>query len=211
MIESQFFQQFISIAIIHLLAVMSPGPDFLLIVKQSLCHGRIISISTSIGIGLGIIIHILVCVFGLGIIMLQSAFMFNLILILGAIYIIYMGIQSLYTINKQTGINYNSNVQYNYYTAFIRGLLTNILNPKATLFFLSIYTVVLNPLPSLDVQLFYGLWMSFITAIWFSLLSVLLTNKNIVKKIESFGYKIQRIMGIVLIILGLNILMKIKF
>ena len=193
----------------HLLGVMSPGPDFFLIVKQSLCQGRKISLLTSMGIGTGVIVHIFFCIFGLGIIISKSDIIFNLIIIAGALYIIYMGIQSVLISVSLIPIDYNVNEKYNAYTAFGKGFLTNILNPKATLFFLSIYTIIINNNPSTYIQLAYGLWMAIATAAWFCFLSIVLTNHKITKKIELFGSKIQKIMGIVLLIIGFKILITI--
>ena len=193
----------------HLLGVMSPGPDFFLIIKQSLCQGRKISLLTSMGIGTGVIVHIFFCIFGLGIIISKSDIIFNLIIIAGALYIIYMGIQSVLISVSLIPIDYNVNEKYNAYTAFGKGFLTNILNPKATLFFLSIYTIIINNNSSTYVQLAYGLWMAIATAAWFCFLSIVLTNHKITKKIELFGSKIQKIMGIVLLIIGFKILITI--
>ena len=193
----------------HLLGVMSPGPDFFLIVKQSLCQGRKISLLTSMGIGTGVIVHIFFCIFGLGIIISKSDIIFNLIIIAGALYIIYMGIQSVLISVSLIPIDYNVNEKYNSYTAFGKGFLTNILNPKATLFFLSIYTIIINNNPPTYIQLAYGLWMAIATAAWFCFLSIVLTNHKITKKIELFGSKIQKIMGIVLLIVGFKILITI--
>jgi threonine/homoserine/homoserine lactone efflux protein len=194
---------------VHLLGVMSPGPDCFLIVKQSLCQGRKTSLLTSMGIGTGVIVHIFFCIFGLGIIISKSDIIFNLIIIAGALYIIYMGIQSVLISVSLIPIDYNANEKYNAYTAFGKGFLTNILNPKATLFFLSIYTIIINNNPSTYIQLAYGLWMAIATAAWFCFLSIVLTNHKITKKIELFGSKIQKIMGIVLLIIGSKILITI--
>jgi len=194
---------------VHLLGVMSPGPDFFLIVKQSLCQGRKISLLTSLGIGTGIIVHILFCVFGLGIIISKSDIIFNLIIIVGALYIIYMGFQSVLIKASLIPIDYTVNEKYNSYTAFGKGFLTNVLNPKATLFFLSIYTIIINNNPPIYIQLAYGLWMAIATATWFCFLSIVLTNHHIAKRIEFVGSKIQKIMGIVLLIIGFKILISI--
>ena len=188
---------------------MSPGPDFFLIVKQSLCQGRKFSLLTSMGIGTGVIVHIFFCIFGLGIIISKSDIIFNLIIIAGALYIIYMGIQSVLISVSLIPIDYNVNEKYNSYTAFGKGFLTNILNPKATLFFLSIYTIIINNNPPTYIQLAYGLWMAIATVAWFCFLSIVLTNHKITKKIELFGSKIQKIMGIVLLIIGFKILITI--
>ena len=206
MVDSQIINQFTTVVILHLLGVMSPGPDFFLIVKQSLCQGRKVSVLTSLGIGSGIIIHVLFCIFGLGSIISKSAPIFNMIMILGALYIIYMGIQSLLVNASPIIMDYSISQKDNGYTAFGKGFITNMLNPKATLFFLSIYTIIINNNPPIYIQLAYGLWMAIATATWFCFLSTVLTNQIITSRLEILGNKIQKIMGIVLLIVGFKIL-----
>ncbi|MDB3868604.1 LysE family transporter [Candidatus Marinimicrobia bacterium] len=209
MVDSQIINQFTTVVILHLLGVMSPGPDFFLIVKQSLCQGRKVSVLTSLGIGSGIIIHVLFCIFGLGSIISKSAPIFNMIMILGALYIIYMGIQSLLVNASPIIMDYSISQKDNSYTAFGKGFITNMLNPKATLFFLSIYTIIINNNPPIYIQLAYGLWMAIATATWFCFLSTVLTNQIIASRLEILGNKIQKIMGIVLLIVGFKILINI--
>ena len=206
MVDSQIINQFTTVVIVHLLGVMSPGPDFFLIVNQSLCHGRKISVLTSLGIGSGIIIHVLLCIFGLGTIISKSPPIFNLIVISGGLYIIYLGIQSLFANSSPIIMNYSVNQVYSSRAAFAKGFLTNILNPKATLFFLSIYTIIINNNPQIHIQLAYGLWMAIATAVWFCFLSTVLTNHIIANRLEVLGKKIQKIMGTVLLIVGFKIL-----
>ena len=200
------YPQFLSIAIIHLFAVMSPGPDFALIIRQSLSYGRKISIITSMGIGTGILFHILYCVIGLGAILSKYSYIFNLIKISGASYLIYLGCKSISTKSplKTKGNvlnNYTSNID-----SFFTGLITNVLNPKATLFFLSLYTFIINEQPSLYIQTFYGLWMSIITALWFCFLSVILTSNAIAKRVNKFANFTQKATGFMLILIGFKLL-----
>ena len=196
------YPQFLSIAIIHLFAVMSPGPDFVLIIRQSLSYGRKISIITSIGIGTGILFHILYCVIGLGMIISKYSYVFNLIKISGALYLMYIGYKSISskTLLKTEGnilSNNTSNID-----SFFTGLITNVLNPKATLFFLSLYVFIINEQPSIYIQAFYGLWMSIVTALWFCFLSIILTNNSIAKRINKFANFTQKAMGVMLILIG---------
>ena len=200
------YPQFLSIAIIHLLAVMSPGPDFALIIRQSLSYGRKISIITSIGIGTGILFHILYCVIGLGMIISKYSYVFNLIKISGALYLMYIGYKSISSksLLKTEGdilSNNTSNID-----SFFTGLITNVLNPKATLFFLSLYIFIINEQPSVYIQAFYGLWMSIVTALWFCFLSIILTNNSIAKRINKFANFTQKAMGAMLILIGFKLL-----
>ena len=201
------YPQFLSIAIIHLFAVMSPGPDFALIIRQSLNYGRKISIITSIGIGTGILFHILYCVIGLGMIISKYLYVFNLIKISGALYLIYIGYKS---ISSKSSLKTEENIlnsDTSNVDSFFTGLITNILNPKATLFFLSLYTFIINEQPSIYIQTFYGLWMSIITALWFCFLSIILTSNTIAKRVNKFTNFTQKATGFMLILIGFKLLL----
>ena len=203
---NDLYIQFFTVATIHLFAVMSPGPDFTIILKQSLSHGRKISIITSLGIGTGILIHVLFCMFGLGVVISESKFLFNFIKILGAIYLFYIGAKSL--IQKIRFKTYENSLinQSSALKSFRLGFLTNVLNPKATLFFLSLYATIIADQTTIATQAMYGLWMSAVTGLWFCLLSIMLTNKSIIQKIQKFTAIIQRGTGIVLIVFAIKLL-----
>ena len=204
---NDLYVQFLTIATIHLFVVMSPGPDFAVILKQSISHGRRASLLTSIGIGIGILFHVFFCILGLGIIISQSSFLFNIIKISGALYLIFIGSKSILT-SKNINEKFDSKLEnQKLYNSFALGLLTNVLNPKATLFFLSLYAMIVTTETSINVQIIYGVWMSIVTALWFCLLSIFLTNKFIKSKINKFTYFIQVGTGIVLISFAIKLLL----
>jgi len=202
-----FYTQFLTIATIHIFAVMSPGPDFIVILKQSISHGRKSSIFTSLGIGVGILFHIFFCIVGLGVIISQSSLLFNIIKISGAIYLMLIGFKSILG-NKNINQKFDSQLKtQKLYGSFILGLLTNILNPKATLFFLSLYAIIITGETPIRVQIAYGIWMSLVTALWFCILSIFLTNKFIKTRINNFTYAIQVGTGVVLIFFSIKLLL----
>ena len=199
-------EQFILIATAHLLAVMSPGPDFALIIRQSLRHGRRISLITSIGIGFGILFHVFCCIVGLIVITKKFSTLFDLIQISASLYFIYLGCQSILSI-RTIDIEEKSNKNtISMVKAFILGLLTNILNLKAMFFFWSLFSSIIANQTNIYLLSFYGIWMSSITAIWFSFLSIILTNKGIAIKIRKFSNIAQLGTGIWLILIGLYFL-----
>lgn len=205
---NELYTQFASIAILHLLAVMSPGPDFALIIRQSLVFGRKFSIITSIGIGVGILFHIFYCIVGLGFIIYKYKSLFFLIKFTGGIYLIFIGYRSLTTKSQMQLVKEVNNSKTSAINSFVTGFLTNILNPKATLFFLSLYTFIINEQPNIYVQLFYGIWMSIITGLWFCTLSLILTNNTLTKYVSKFSVFAQNGVGVILIIIGLRLLIK---
>ena len=204
---NDLYIQFLSIATIHLFAVMSPGPDFTIILKQSVSHGRKASMVTSLGIGVGILFHIFFCIIGLGLVISQSSMLFNIIKVLGALYLGFIGIKSILG-DKKINEPYESRIKNQKpLNSFTLGLLTNILNPKATLFFLSLYAMIITSETSISIQVAYGIWMSIITGLWFCLLSIFLTNSFIGNRINSFSHIIQIGTGGVLIFFAIKLLL----
>ena len=203
---SDLYVQFISIAIIHIFAVMSPGPDFAIIVKQSITRGRRAALAASLGIGTGIIGHIALCMFGLSMLIAESDFLFSLIKILGAGYLIYVGTMSIVNRTDMQDIEDEVLSKPSGLESFKLGLLTNILNPKATLFFLSLYAIIITDQTTIQIQALYGIWMAVVTALWFSFLSIALTNKAVLKRIQSISSKVQVGTGLVLIIFAVKLL-----
>ena len=207
---NDLYLQFISIATIHLFAVMSPGPDFIIIVRQSISSGRRSALMASLGIGIGILMHVTVCIFGLGMIIKESDLLFKVIQIIGSLYLVYLGIISIKSKDSSTKSKYNDEFNFNEFQSFKLGFLTNVLNPKATLFFLSLYVLIISNNTPFQFQILFGLWMSFATGLWFAFLSLILTNKSILSKIEFMSTKIQRLTGVILIIFAIKLLFSIQ-
>lgn len=204
----EYQSEFLTVAVVHLLAVASPGPDFAMVMRQSLVAGRRAAIWTSIGIGLGILIHVAYTLLGLGLIISQSVQVFNLLKLVGAGYLLYIGWKSLRakSVSSATAADTGETIRECLPAQALRiGFLTNALNPKATLFFLSLFSVIINPDTPQVMQLVYGLYMSVATGIWFCGLSLVLTQSRVRRGFSRFGHWIERVMGMVLIALGIRL------
>lgn len=205
----EYSNEFLTVAVIHLLAVASPGPDFVMVLRQSLSVGRTAAIWTSIGIGLGILVHVAYALLGLGLIISQSVQIFSLIKLIGAGYLLYIGWKSLRAQPDHSAAAVSdvltSQKKYSASQALRIGFLTNVLNPKATLFFLSLFSVIIKPDTPQSVQLIYGLYMSIATGVWFCGLSFALTQPAVRRGFSRFGHWAERCMGVILIALGIRL------
>lgn len=85
----------LTVALLHLLAVVSPGPDFILCARNSLTYSRRIGLWTAFGFSLGIALHMVYCIAGIAVVISQSILVFNILKWVGALYLIYIGVQSL--------------------------------------------------------------------------------------------------------------------
>jgi RhtB (resistance to homoserine/threonine) family protein len=195
-----YWFEFAKVAVAHLLAVASPGPDFAVVVRQSLAHGRRTAIWTSLGIGTGILLHVTYSLLGLGLLIRGSVLWFEVVKYAGAAYLAWLGVQALRTPRHATEIAGNGAQAAeapSSHGAFATGFLTNALNPKATLFFLALFVTVIRPSTPKLVQTGYGLWMVLATAAWFSLVSVVFTRDAVRRSFLRHGHWIDRALGVV--------------
>ncbi|MBS0287634.1 MAG: LysE family transporter [Proteobacteria bacterium] len=202
-----YLNDFIALGIIGLLGAISPGPDFIVVTQSSLSYGKKAGIYTSLGVAIGCLIHISYCILGIGVIVAESIVLFNILKYLGAAYLIYLGIKALFssaTVNSLQGTAV-AKANISAIAAFRKGLLVNLLNPKVTLFILSVFTQVIDPSTPIPIQASYGLEFGLIAFTWFSLLSLILNNPQLKKKLLSVQKYIEKVLGAFLILLGLKV------
>lgn len=197
----------LTVALIHLLAVMSPGPDFIMILRNSLLYSRRSGVHSAIGLGLAIWVHVTYCLAGIALIISQSVLLFNIVKFIGAAYLIYIGIQSIRAGRAhQAKIDQKDQSQdLTKWQAIRIGFITNVTNPKATLFFLSLFTLVIQPETPLIVKLIMGIEMSLVTTAWFVLVAALVSHRLIRKRISTIQHYVTRLMGGLLILFGLKL------
>ena len=196
----------ISVIGIHLLAVMSPGPDFFMSIRNSLMYSRKTGMFTAVGFGLGIGVHVLYSILGLGLIISQSVMIYSIIKYIGAGYLVYIGIQSLRSKSESLEIDETTKKSDISAVKAIRiGFLTNVLNPKATLFFLSLFTIVIGPNTPVPMLAFLGGIMMVNTTLWFCLLAYLITHSRILPVFEKYQNLFNTAFGVILIGIGIKV------
>lgn len=197
-----YWPEFLTVALIHFLAVASPGPDFAVILKQALSQNRKNARLTSIGVGLGILVHVGYSLLGIGLIIQQSVWLFNVLKIAGALYLTWIAIHCLRA--KAGGIHVETgpSAEQSGFTALRLGFLVNVLNPKATLFFVSLFSVIISPNTPIVLQAGYGLYMAIATALWFALVAHFFTLPRVRRGFDRFGHWFDRLMGGALLLLA---------
>lgn len=202
-----YWAEFLTVALIHLLAVASPGPDFAVVVRESVTHGRRAGTWTAFGVGTAIFLHVGYSLLGIGLIVSQSIMLFNVLKWLAAAYLVYIGIKALRARPAPAGSEsvHVSTVARTPRAAFVAGFMTNGLNPKATLFFLSLFTVVINPHTPLLIQAGYGAYLALATGLWFCLVALLFSHARVRSGFARMGHWFDRGMGAVLVALGIKI------
>lgn len=201
--------EFLTLAGLHLLALMSPGPDFVMISRSSLLYSRRTGVWSAVGLAFGIFLHVAYSLAGIALIISQSIVLFSVLKTAAALYLMYIGVKALRARSARVGEVSASGEQkvMSVRQAIRIGFFTNALNPKVTLFFFSVFTQVIHPATPLGVRLFYGLEMSFATFAWFALVAIALSGKRLRTKVMSVQHYVERCMGATLILLGIKVLL----
>ncbi len=197
--------EFWTIAILHLFAVASPGPDFALITRQSLRFNRKVAIWTSLGIGMGILFHCLLAITGLVLLITSNELFSTILKIIGSTYLLYLGINSVLVTQNRNETEIRERDNLDKFNGFLVGLITNITNVKAILFFVTVFSVVIDTDNSLSL-IFYGAYMALATFLWFAFISYVFTSENFKNKFSSVLKYFEKVIGVILILLSLQII-----
>jgi RhtB (resistance to homoserine/threonine) family protein len=202
-----YWVQFAKLALAHILAVISPGPDFAMVVRQSIAHGRRVAVWTAIGVGSAILVHVSYALLGIGILLRTYPIAFAAVKYAGAAYLAYIGVKSLMSRPRKelpspagrAEAEISSPAVPSPRAAWITGFLTNIFNPKATLFFVAVFASLVDPATPKTVEAAYGAWMSVSTMAWFAVVAVVFTKDRVRRAFLRAGHWIDWAIGVVFI------------
>lgn len=191
--------EILAFALINLLGAMSPGPDFAIVVRYGLTGSRKAAILSAAGIAAALIVHVLYCIFGIVILIQQSKILFSALHFGGALYLAYLGIRLLQASSEKLT---NTQPVKIHHRAFRDGFLTNLLNPKASLFLLSLFAQFVTPETSFSERLAFGILVPTIAFAWFSFLSVMLTHRRFLPHLQRYQKCFMGVMGVILLLLA---------
>ena len=192
---------FVWSAVAHFIALTSPGPDTAIVVRQVSIYGRSAGIKTALGIGFGILIHCILAISGISLLIISNNLYKLIISIIGGLYISYLGISiflsDLEITTDEKKFRYEKN-------SFIVGLITNIFNVKAFLFFVSLFSILVESLSGIYYFLF-PLYFSITSALWFIFISIVITHSSININIYTNKY-LTSVMSFILCFIGIFII-----
>ncbi len=207
---SAYIASFLAIASIHVVAVVSPGPDVALTIRNSLLHSRKVGLAGAFGTTTGMCIHLTYTVFGIGYIVAEMPWLMNLIRLAGAAYLMYLGYLSF----KSSGgdmSDYNVNQEdigkktLTPWQAYRIGVLNNVLNPMVILLFIGILSAYITPTTPVVIQGLYGAMMIGITFAWFAFVALFFSIDKIRLQFLKLGKWLERLTGGALIAFGLKV------
>ena len=195
---------FVWSALAHLVALSSPGPDTAIVIRQVTIYGKYEGIKTSIGIGIGIYIHCLLAINGISILILDNNMYKFFITFIGGIYITYLGANIV--LNKSIESFSSYEAQSKYKNSLLIGLFTNVFNVKAFLFFISIFSILIENVSGIFIYI-YPVYFAVVSSLWFIFISIVFTSfRN--KLSYNHSRIIQYIMSLILCAIGIAIIIK---
>ncbi|HEY7865835.1 MAG TPA: LysE family transporter [Psychromonas sp.] len=200
-----FMAEIIAVTSIAALMAVIPGADFVMVTRTSMRNGRLAGLYTTLGVCLSICIHAGYSIAGLAVVIANSLWLFSLIKYCGTAYLIYIAWQLLTTrelLNTQPA---NQSLKISNLAALRLGFMSNILNPKASIFFVSIFTQVVSLETPLVMQISYGLIIVFAHLIWFGCVALLISHPNLLPRFNRHKLKIDMAAGIMLLLFAIKL------
>jgi RhtB (resistance to homoserine/threonine) family protein len=202
-----YLTEFLGLMAVFSVIIVAPGADFALVIRQCIVHGRKTALVTSFGIGISLLFHISYTILGIGLIVSKSLFLFSMLKWAGAAYLIYLGIKSwrepAYELKESSG-NLSTEI-LSAPKAFAMGFITNALNPKPVLFFLSLFSALVSPHTPVLIQFSYGLGMATALIIWFVAVSYFFTSKPVREQFLKYSRAFNRATGALFVSLGVKL------
>ncbi|MYN29478.1 LysE family translocator [Duganella levis] len=193
--------ELIVVVTITLLAVISPGPDFAMVTRNSLMLTRRAGVLTALGIGLGVTVHVSYTLLGIGLLISRSLWLFHSIKLVGAVYLVYLGIKMLRAQPAQQQTQATA-ASLSDWDALRTGFLTNVLNPKTTIFIVNLFMQAVRPDTPLPIQIGYGVFIALAHAGWFSLVALCFSADTVRARLLAARRRIDQTFGCLLVGFG---------
>lgn len=197
--------EIIAVGTIAIFMAMLPGADFVLVTRTSIYNGRLAGLYMSLGMCLSVCIHASYSIAGLAVVIASSAWLFSAIKYLGTAYLIYIAWQLLTTREPLHNDQKHQTADISAFIALRRGFTCNILNPKTSIFFLSIFTQVVSVDTPLIMQISYGLIIMLAHFIWYSGVVLLLSHPSILPRFNRQKQKIDKVAGFILMLIAIKL------
>ncbi|EOS8555068.1 LysE family translocator [Vibrio vulnificus] len=203
----------LTLAGVHFIALMSPGPDVALVVQNASRYGRQTGLFIALGLSVGILLHSLLSLTGVSYLVHQQPMLYALLQLLGGSYLLYLGIGALHSVLRhwhQPSTNPPTSQRQwtlnNKRQAFLKGFATNILNPKALVFFVSLLSSLIPTSMSLSGKAIAVMILFMLSFLWFASLAWALSGSRMQQYLHKASIYIDGICGVLFCLISAGIL-----
>jgi threonine/homoserine/homoserine lactone efflux protein len=198
-------EKLLLVAGVTALAMLSPGPDMILVMRNTMAGDRWRGGLTALGVLTGNLVHIAYCTLGIALLLLRSPVAYNVLRVASAIYLVYLGIQSLRS--RAAKAEPDTSAGRRATNAYWQGLVNNVLNPKGSLFFLGVFSQLITPDMSFAQTTLLVVVMLSISAVFWIVFVQTLQLPMIRVGLAKSTVAINRVFGVVLILFGARVAM----
>lgn len=200
------FYNWLTVVTVGFFVVIIPGPNMAIVVRNSLAHTRYSGVYTAVGLALGNLVHIAYCLVGIGVLISKSILLFNIIKWIGAGYLIFLGFKALRSQPLPNTEDSSVVSEFGAIPAMRSGFLTDLLNPKATLFFLALFTQIVDQGTSVFAQLIYATTIVMLEFVFLAFLAMTIGHQSVRHRLQAINRHIEQATGVVLIALGVKVI-----
>ena len=185
--------------------MMSPGPDMVLLIKSGVSGSRKAAFACVLGICLSITVHVFFAILGLAALISASTILYNSVRLLGAAYLIFVGIKTILKAKSNDLLSQSETTVVSVGESFREGFFCNLLNPKFTMFLLSIFSQFIGPDSGLTERLVYGSVIILQGLVVWSLFVLVIQSSYVQAFLNKFQVGINRTLGSVLVAFGIAV------
>lgn len=205
LLTTLFPPAFLALALAHFVALLSPGPDFFLLMGFAARHRLRGSAGLCVGIAAGNGLYILLVIVGSSALR-QFTPLFSAIELLGALYLLWIGWHLVRSQPGTLALNHTESASPGWRRQLLLGLGSAVLNPKNALFYLALMTALLGPDVTLLQQSVSGIWMVTVVLVWDLAVVIFIALPSVQRRLSNNIWKIERLAGVVLMVFGAGIL-----
>ncbi len=201
-----------TVVIAHFLALISPGPDFLLVVRSALRNSRRRAIGVALGISLANGIYIVLCIIGVGAAIAHSLWLMMTLKIVGGVFLLYIAYHAIkarqqdYAFLATDQQVYENKHAPSFLKEFLLGMASGLSNPKNIIFYLSLFSVVLTPQITTSLTVGLGIWMTLLVFAWDAMIIFVLSQQKVRKTFSKMAYYFDKVAGALLGFMGYKLL-----
>jgi RhtB (resistance to homoserine/threonine) family protein len=202
---TSFLEDWMTVFVVSSLGMVSPGPNFAITVKNSLLHSRLAGMWTAVGVAVGNLVHVVFSLLGIALIVSQSILLFNALKWFGVAYLVYIGLKSLLARREDVEEVMQSRHdarEMSSSRALWTSFWVSLLNPKVTLFYLVLFTQVVEPGTPLVFRIIYGLTAVILSFVWYAVVAHVVSQETVRDRFRAVAHWVERATGAILIVLG---------
>lgn len=203
-----------TLAVIHFVALTSPGPDFALVVKMASQESRRVAVASAGGISIAILFHTMLSLTGVSLVIKSAEILFLGVQILGASYLAWMGIGSIRAAVShwrdkcgQIAVESVKN-SMTVKQGFMQGLYTNLLNPKAMIFFITLFSAMMTPDVTVMTKAAAAVMFLVLSLIWFVFIALVLSKPKVQRQVKKATPMINLVTGVLFVSVALAIVIE---